>query len=426
MRLSVCNLLLFGLLISEISYSVPTVGLSPSVAALGQAESLVASSYGVDSLFYNPANLAWQGAHLGLLSGAARVDQGTINSVDDFLDKEAESSVIKNFFEGVQEQDRAYGASTFRVLELSIPFLSATSFTQLEFDYSRSDSETRLLDVESNTGAIGGLAIKLSPRLSVGVSYYKLARAQLKFSPNQQQYDEIVLSTQEEFDEMDVAPFTDAKIGYAEGYNGGLSWRFWDENPSGIAMSILNIGGTSFEKDPTSVKSDLLNKGDEQARKFLEKHNITAEIPAGIPQIVNVGLSLGVGSIESSFHARLNAEKQDVMGYYLEHKNTASFSLGFQLPPTLALLTAGPIAPGKDTWFHGGILGLRVFGGVRQDVSQSAGGQLSLHFGQEKKISILRIDLNYFFSRKMNSESAHVEMQGARMLIAATLLVLGF
>ena len=60
------------------------IGLSPSTKAKAQAEAVVSSVYGTDSLFYNPANLAWNSFHLRLFGIEGAADPEAIETANEF------------------------------------------------------------------------------------------------------------------------------------------------------------------------------------------------------------------------------------------------------------------------------------------------------------------------------------------------------
>lgn len=397
------------------------LGLSPTTEVLAQSEAVITNAQGSESLYYNPSLLAWQGLRLSLVGVEAYADRNSIELAKKFENKKFGEESLADFLEELSTIPEAKLRIAARLIDLSLPYFAFSSFSNLDLRYTK-DNNAYQTQIRHRLGGITGFAFSFD-KFAIGLSHYRFVQSGVLLDMTADELNESITAAQEgREDEITYQDFSETEFGYAEGLNSGAFYRFWDDNPSGIGISVLNIGGTEFS-ETSGIHIPEAKEAEKKLDDFQEKHQLSPSLPTTIPEYVNAGLNLGVGNDRSPFHARVAFEAHDLGGNGLRHRESASFSLGVELPSKLAMLSAIPLIVTDETTFHGGFLGLKVFGGARTEEQYSTGSTLSFHFGQDMIISYLRLDITAFQSINLNPKDSFPELQGARALLSATLIL---
>jgi len=413
-----------------------TVGLVPSSNSLGRAEAVTAGAYGTDALFYNPAGLAFNRIQIRLIGieQTAGFDEPAFNKSMSGIEQPV---TIEDYFKIMGDQSEVFGSVTARAIDISVPFFGISSFVRGQVSGIADESgASHHYEMMTDAGVVGGLALKYR-KVALGYSQFALVRAGLNSHPTTEHMMTIHEAVSADALNEETVPFrdfTDFYYGGARGHNVGLMYYWWEENLSGVGISVLNVGGVDFKEKAPLNRNDV----EKAETKFLDSvraYDLDLELPDGLPQVVNVGANIGFGGgYDSVFDARIGLDMHDVTGNHIKHKFAASYDLGLHIPDKLALLFSVPIIntnwimqamgekpTGDGHLIHVGLLGLRAFGGYRAESHVVRGAGVSLHFGVERMVSVLKLDLEWFRTDPLE-DSDHVPEVGGRALLGLTLI----
>jgi hypothetical protein len=389
-------------------------------------------------VFYNPAALAWARFQVGLLGIElnASANQARVSSSQDDVNKDssAEKVDVEQLYKLLNSEDPLYVGTTVRALEITAPYFSVASFiNNAQTSRKVNDVDTPFYDMRSqlDIGLIAGVAIRYK-KFSVGYSQYLLLRAALVSQPNESEFSTIRGALEDGSfgeDTIDYRSFTNAEYGGTRGSNIGLLYRFWEDNPTAIGLSVLNVGASRFKANAPIEREDF-KKTETQMIEAAANENIDLRLPNELPQIVNVGANLGWGGDQSEdiLVARASVDAHDVSGDVVSNKLAASFELGIQLPDKLALLASTPINPsgnkgeGSDNGLHIGFLGATAYGGIRPGQYRTSGANIAFHMGYKRAISLLRLDLDYYSLEPIGPQSTAIQAAGLRAVLGLTLI----
>jgi len=153
------------------------------------------------------------------------------------------------------------------------------------------------------------------------------------------------------------------------------------------------MGNTVFKNHSSNLRGSFEDV-DASVNREASKYGLTVYAPEKIRNMTNVGLYLGT-SVDAStiFHTGLSVDYQDMFGYGLKNHTAVGFETGFELPPDLANALSLRIT--HDNWppFHLGLLSFKLLGGCRLDEYYSAGADLGLHFGWNRVVSLIKLNL---------------------------------
>lgn len=357
-----------------------------------QNESLVSSCVRTSCLYYNPARLAFENWNLNIVGAGISVDENSSDlSWQAYNSEDPESMILENL--GAYQGKRKALRADLNVFQLSIPYFAFDSFSSISLENLPKDGEEQF-SLESKIGLSAGVAFSVG-KMSLGVSGVRIQKTRADLNPSDAQITEISdLVEQDRTGEIALSEFTSLEQGYGHGMNLGFFYGFDEEGGSGIGISALNYGGLSYRKN-TDVEWEELSKSEKALSQFAENAQISVNLPNDVPEVLNAGLTLGNHPDHSIYHFMINAERQDIGGNYLEHKNVVSARLGIDLPPEVALKLSQEFlnSEGGGNGMHLGFKGFQFFGGYRPEKSRSFGGKLSLHGGYKKVISLLQIDV---------------------------------
>ncbi len=423
-------MLAVGLTMRASEMQAQSIGLLPSSSTRAKAEAVVSDVSGSDALFYNPAGLAWQSWSLRLIGVEMGSDTDSQKRISDFQQQTTsdETSMIAEAYRKLQSPQPVVVETTARLADLAIPYLSFTSFSRItgksEYLGEAKQVDGYDMQLDADFGAAAGASIKIG-KLGIGYSQYRLVRSQIRSSPSSAQLNSVIdAAAAEELTEETVAfrEFSKFRFGGAFGQNLGLLYRFFGAgNPSGIGLSVLNLGGTKFSEELPVTNKDLLEY-EERFRAEADLYGIEMSLPDDIPEMINAGLSLGWSAQEDAVKIYCSVDENDIGGDRVTHKTAAGCEAGLTLPDKLALALAAEIIKKDDQIYHVGLLGARVFGGRRFDAYESQGAALSLHLGYKKVISLVRIDLEAFQTKALDERYKFMAMTGFRAILGLTLI----
>ncbi len=419
------------------------MGLSPSTRIRARAEAVTAAVRGSDSLFYNPAALAWNGVQIGVISIESAL---SVNRPDDFLVAEEQvdaegneqvavnqSKAMEEFYGLLNSEDPIVTSATIRAVEVAVPFISLASFaTTSQSSQKVNDATSPYYDMRTraDVGLIAGFGVRYK-KLALGFSQYLLVRAEIQSQPSEDQFNSVREALEAgtfSDDTVDYRNFSRANYGGARGNNFGMLYRFWEDNPSAIGVSVLNAGVTHFKAKAPIDRKDF-RKVEQEFIALAEENNISLYTPEALPQVVNVGLNVGWGGNEADdvFVARASLDVHDVLGEHIKDKLAGSWELGIQLPDKIALATSLPIPIPIDDKrpliVHVGVLGLTAYGGMRMGEYRTSGFNLALHLGVERIVSLLRFDIDYYELTPIGGDSSAVPTNGIRLMGGLTLIL---
>jgi len=209
--------------------------------------------------------------------------------------------------------------------------------------------------------------------------------------------------------------------GGARGHNIGILYRFFDDNPSALGVSVLNAGKAKFGEG-SLIHSRELKDVEEKAREEAQNYDVELKKPDTIPQIVNAGLTLGIGDSENIFRATATAEYDDIGGDTLDNKFGASWEIGLELPDKLAMMTVWPIYEKDKNVIHMGLLGISAFGGYRAKAYSTKGAKIAFHFGYNRIVSLVKLEVEGFEETPLKKDSEYVAKYGVRGILGLTLI----
>lgn len=404
-------LIILSLLRGTGSLGQPYVGLAPSTSALSQAEALTSTARGSDCLFYNPANLANERPHLGILGVEATADRDSVERVRDYQSQDSklvsgEDFALDEFYRKLNSDKPINLKSTARILDLVLPFFAISTIGVIKASSNR-NTDSYHMNTYTDVGIIGGLGLSFMG-FSLGVSRFSVLRAGLESNPSLSQFaviDDAIKSDTFSDELLPFDEFTSFQYGSVAGTNIGALFQIFSENPSSIGIAVLNVGSAN-----SSSKSSIKRKDfkDLETKLFTEaeKHGITVSVPEKIPQMLNVGANLAYGNSDDPLFARIACDYQDIGGDFIEHKLAIASELSLVLTDEAALASAWPFYSSDRIVYHMGLLGLRSFVSVRPSSYLSYGLGMSFHFGTQMQLSLLKLDINAFELKALSNDNS--------------------
>ena len=419
---------------SNISLAHQFIGLSPSISALSQSEAITSTAQGTDCLFYNPATLPVQRPHLSILGVEGNTDRDSISRVEDYQSGESavisgEDFALEEFYKKLNSDKPIRLSTTARVLDLVLPYFSLSSIGSVRASSARNiDSYT--MKTEADIGAIGGVGFSIW-RFSFGLARYGLLRVGVESSPSTAQFNAIDTAIKDKTFTPQLLPFrefTSFQYGGLNGTNAGLLFRFLPDNQSGIGLAVLNAGSAKSSRKAPIDREDFRQLENELFNEA-QSHSLELTVPADIPQIINLGTNLAYGNPEEPFFAQIAIDYHDINGDYIQNKLAIASEVALILTDKAALASAWPVYSRDNLVYHMGLLGLRGFFSIRPSSYLSYGIGMSFHFGTQMKISLLKLDVDAFELKTLESDNSidttqinELDLLGLSAKLALTLI----
>jgi len=396
---SLCIYCLF--LISKIGISQSKVSTFHTTSEyLGQEETLVASCFSASCLFYNPARLSWQGFDLNLVNLSLIADKNSQDLIESLTEKrEISDDFLLESLESYEPVEK-FALAHLDLAKLVLPHFAIQGFSNIQANNVPTDGN-QFIGLSSRVGFIGGLSLSWG-QVSIGISHFRFFENSIQLEPSLSQIEDVKEAiANDSIDSLPFGDFTSTQQGYMEGNNLGLFLALDDEKTSGIGAAVLNKDSPEF-KETISPKAAEFQEAEKVLEDITTKYDIEKTLPENLKETVNIGITFGNNPHKNVLHYAISLEKQDLTGIRIENKNTASFRLGLTLPSNLALATSALLET-EDGWgIHGGVLGVQTFGGYRANESISLGGKIQLHFGYQRKVSILSMEILGMSTRPIN------------------------
>lgn len=409
------------------------VGIVQSADAIGRAEAVTSSASPTSSSFYNPALLRRNElVEMRLLGVEASADS---RSIKDALT--ANSGPNQN---GAQSIEAAYQrlnnnteatAATINVtaLDVAVPWFSLQTFGSSRFSTTRvSDPSEDYYDMSAKlrTGGIFGVGIGFN-RFSIGVSQYSFSESDFHSTPRISVSEAISADIENgTYSNTSAAfsEFTTLKYGYATGRNVGALIHLRDGNPTAIGYSILNLGGTKMNSSgPSSLRQ--FRDQEDQLRESAEAYGIEVTEPADLPEMRNIGVTIGYGgNSKSIFKIAGSVDYQDIGGSTLKKKTAASFELGLDIPEDVATKYAARFSTktisGWDIPMQVGLLRAKIIAGTRPGSYSSYGWETVFH-GGVAHLSFLLLSFQGYV-QEMQDQVLPMRRYGIKATLGLTLL----
>jgi hypothetical protein len=378
-------------------------GLAPSPESRARAEALTVDPKGSDALFYNPAAIPGLRAHLSLLGIEMSADSQSSDVIAKiYRDKQTSSQVdLQAFYEKFDTDQPTFFETTARAIDFATPILSLSSFVAVR------GSGDRIEDFESpftqpyrdfrlgvDTGIIGGVGLRLW-KLSFGAAYYLLGRTAIRGRPTDDQIAGIrdsIAADSFQADQQAISEYTELYYGGTTGQNFGIIYNWWEGNPSGIGVSILNASGSKFKSKIPLERQDF-KKVEEKVLAQADAYDIELKVPDAIEQVVNVGVNLGYTQDKALFSLGVAVDYNDIGGNTIDNKLASAWHAGVNLPDEIALALSSFIYDKGDHRIHLGLLGIRAFGGIRPGAYATEGATISFHSGLNKQFSLVKLEI---------------------------------
>ena len=402
----------------------PRYGLAPTPYSLARSEALTAAKLpGLEALYYNPAALAHSDVNVGVVGVEGAADEVSITKSQE-VDKEDDQ--VEQVFSRVSAGDPVYVDVVSRVLDIALPYFAVNSFYRVLLEsQSPIMGESDLYQTEMNVdfGAILGFAVGYKG-YSIGYSSYLLRRTGLTMTPSEAQMSTIKTAIDaDSFNEetVDFRDFSTVTSGGAQGGNLGLMARPFEGNIFAIGLSVLNMGGTKFE-DTLPLENSQYDELEKDLDEAANVYSIDKSLPDDIPEIVNVGLNVGIGGTDEDIaKAELSLDYNDVGGSSIVNKFAASTEFGLSIPDILALKTSVQIAKYQEKLIHMGLSSITVQAGARPGSYSSYGGVLGFHFGYEKKVSLIKLNVSYY-NNTFATDGDPLVVSGVKAAVGLTLI----
>lgn len=395
-------LILLSIMLAPVSLAQSWVGLAPSAEARGRGEAVTADAHGSDVLFYNPALLRRQRFSLRILGVEMNSDESSVKLAKDAYENGEEDFTLAEVYSKFNSSAPSFFSSTARALDIVTPYAAISSFASVSggsFMPTVTPDQLPYYDMSfvADAGVIAGFGVGIK-KLSLGYSQYTLTRAQINTTPLESTIDQIRTEADAgTLAETEIAfrEFTRFFYGSTRGHNAGMSIELFDDNPSNISVSVLNIGGSRFtEKSP--VNRQDFRAAEDKLLEEANTYNIELSTPSDLPQMTNAGISLNYALSDTALNTGLAVDYHDIEGDTVEHKLAASWHFGLELPDKLAMLTATPVFKHEKHVIHAGLLGIKAFGGARVGSYGTEGLGASFHVGYNQLVSVVRIDLEAY------------------------------
>ena len=369
-----------------------TTALVPSNFGLNRAETMTAYPYKGSYFWYNPALFKYSGLKINFVGVDLILDDNTKNNINDRLNQK-DIDTLDEFSKILSQDDATISGGSLNVLKLYFPYFGVTTFAQ-GIVTSAPSSDGKVLNSLIRAGVTSGLAISLG-NLSIGYSAFLIKQGQVLSSPNSSQLDTIKSHYEAGTltpGNVSLADYTDVYYGESFGQNVGLHYQFFDDNNSGIGVSILNAKGSSFGNTKSLIKG-VVKDLDKEMEKEAQEVGVTLKKPVALKQMINAGIHLELGQKGDDFlNLSLSADYQDINGTTIENKLSFAGEFGLHIPDSVAVKFSAPIYEKDGTYYHVGLLNLNLIAGFRPKESYSYGATLGTHWGVNRAISLIRMD----------------------------------
>ena len=373
--------------------------ITTSAASMMRAEAIHGWYSGADSLFYNPALLSKQKQQIRPLSIDFEANEnggGWISQQNESSGGQAKTNTtLASLFDKIDSNKPMTAEVRGRAVDLAFPNFAITSYSSKKLVYHQSGVGSAMsLSLAQRLGVAGGFAFSVG-KLSIGVSRYFLVETSFASQPTKENVDQVKTDLNNGNLATALGQLSDKSqmtFGTTQGTNLGVKARFWDNNPSGIGIGILNYDGSRFSQTDTY--------GSEEVKHILSKVSaeataagLTLASPAPLKQQVNIGLVLAKGTDKDTFHALIEADYLDAENKKSISPITYSAMLGFRLPNKVALETAWypKIDDDNQGMVHLGLLSMNLIGGFRPGEYYTNGIDLGWHLGYFRTVSLMEI-----------------------------------
>jgi len=366
--------------------------LIPSSFSLNRSETMTAYPYKGSYFWYNPALFKYSTLKINILGVDAILDHNTQNKIDDRLNQK-DIDTLDELSNVLDMNESTISGGRLNILKIYFPYIGLTTFGQALVSTTSVDNGKNLL-ASIRAGAVMGFALSFKG-FSLGHSFYLLKQAQVESSPNSTQlatikthYNAGTLTP----GNVNLDDYTNVYYGEALGHNVGLHYQFFEDNHSGIGVSVLNLGHTKFGEERSLIKGvvkDLDKKMEDEAAEI----GVGLKTPSRLEQMINVGLHLELGQKgDDIFNASLSMDYHDVEGKVITNKMSFAAEIGLHIPTDWAVHFSLPFYEKDNIFYHVGLLNFNLIGGHRVNESYSYGASLGTHWGVNRKLSLLRMD----------------------------------
>ncbi len=357
------------------------------------AHAVTGSARGIEALYYNPAGL---GRPLNLFDKTPLIKIDMTFGPRGFLSPtnfrkfksrskvDLESALkdvklVSEELEGKVDED-TFLATSLNIPSLVLPYFAMQGFADAEvYSDGLSDKDFVKFGVNAKTGMVLGFGIPIQ-QFSIGYSVYVLALSQVSANPSKSLFDQTMDHLQKDtFDEKQLkySEFTEAELGSALGHNVGVQFRPFVENRSAIGVSLLNVGGTSFDM-PLQKYIPAVQKGVDSFEKAAQKNGVEVKKPSKLPQMMNIGVCLDTPENEF-IRTEMNIEFSDALGNTIKNKLALSTRFTLHTPDEFLNIF-------NDSLSNLGFISLHVNGGYRPSVSNAVAGGIDIN-GQIEKLN---------------------------------------
>ncbi|MDC0254284.1 hypothetical protein OAK75_05255 [Bacteriovoracales bacterium] len=378
-------------IIVKFSYA-ETTAVIPSNFSLNRAETMTAYPYKGSYFWYNPALFTYSTLKINLVGGDVILDDKGKTEIEDRFNQKS-IDTLDEFTRVLGQEEATISGGNLEVLKVYLPYIGLTTFAQ-GIVSSAPISGGKSLTSTLRAGATAGLAIGYGG-LSIGYSVYLLKQAQIKSTPNSSQlatikthYEAGTLTP----NNVNLSDYTDVFYGETLGQNVGLHYQFFDNNYSGIGVSVLNLGGAKFGSQKSLIK-DVVKDLDKKMEEEATEVGVDLKMPTTIKQMINAGAHLELGQKGEDFlNLSFSVDYQDINGSVIDNKLSFAAEFGLHIPDSWAVKFSVPIYEKDGTYYHVGLLNLNLVSGYRVNESYSYGATLGTHWGFNRALSLLRMD----------------------------------
>ncbi|MBG09433.1 MAG: hypothetical protein CME68_11795 [Halobacteriovoraceae bacterium] len=380
------------LFLEEQNLFANTTALIPSNFGLNRAETMTAYPYKGSYFWYNPALFKYSGLKINFVGLDVILDDNIKNNINDRLNQK-KIDTLDEFSKILGQNDATISGGSLNVLKVYFPYFGLTTFAQ-GIVKSAPSSDGKKLNSLIRAGATSGFAISLG-KLSIGYSAFLIKQAQVLSTPNSSQlatikshYEAGTLTP----GNVSLGDYTNVYYGESFGQNVGLHYQFFNDNHSGIGVSILNARGSSFGNTKSLIKG-IVKDLDKEMEKEAQEVGVTLQKPDSLKQMINAGIHLELGQKGDDFlNLSLSADYHDINGTTIDNKLSFASEFGLHIPDSVAVKFSAPIYKKDGTYYHVGLLNLNLIAGYRPKESYSYGATLGTHWGVNRALSLLRID----------------------------------
>lgn len=402
-----------------------SIGLSPNFEDRAVGEARTASARGTAALFYNPAALTQSSWHFSLVDVQQTMDDGWRSASKKYPGSQNGEDGLTTILDALDTGKPFATATDVSVLSVSMPYLATNIFSGLHSQVIKTKSEdgddVLGLSTGADAGAIAGLGIQIG-KLSLGYSRYLLVTSSIEAHAS----STYIADTRGKLDSGILTPatvpyrdFVNAAYGQGLGQNVGMLYQpFLDQNPSGIGVSVLNVGQTRFDKK--WITSPQFKQQEERLQELSDQYEIPLEKPDALPQMVNTGITVGWGGGSSDDVTFLTSfDMDDIGGNTIKHKFAAGSELDLELPDSVAKLLTMRYEH-KGYKYQLGLMGTHFAAGIRPGDNAAVNYGLTLHGGLNN-VSFLKITLQGFQEVLLDEGGRRLDGIGAEL--ALTLLL---